>query len=580
MNNNIQTKNCQNCKKDFTIESNDFGFYEQMKVPPPTLCPDCRFQRRLLFRNNRVFYRRECGLCKKSLLSVYNKERPYTICCLDCWLSDRWNPMDYGQEYDFSVPFFDQFRSLQTRVPRANLYQTNFIKSEYCNYGLDFKECYLLFGGHSNERVYFGNQVFDSRDSQDIAFSEKAEFSYELFECARTNRLFFSQYSNDCVESYYLIDCRNCINCFGCVNLVNKQYCVFNEQFSKEKYQDFMKNNNPGSFKAHLETLRKLHELELKLPRRYARVLKSVNSTGDDLSEAKNSQMAFSSREIENSKFLFFIRNQVKDCYDNCFQGFKTELVYEIAHGFGGFNQAFGVKNHFNRDARYNEECHECSNIFGCEGLRKKQYCILNKQYTKEEYEKLIPKIIKHMNETPYIDDKNREYKYGEFFPSDLSPFLYNETIAQEYFPLTKEEALEQGYGWKDLEERNYQITLKTENIPDNIGNIGEEILNQIIACVHGGKCKEQCTEAFKIIPEEFKFYKRMNLPLPRLCPNCRHYERIKLRNPMHLWQRKCMCEKNHSHHSGKCEVEFKTTYSPDRPEIIYCEKCYQQEVY
>ena len=67
--------------------------------------------------------------------------------------------MSYGQEYDFTVPFFDQFQLLQFAVPRVNLYQTNFKSSEYCNYGLDFKECYLLFGGRGNERVYFGNQV-------------------------------------------------------------------------------------------------------------------------------------------------------------------------------------------------------------------------------------------------------------------------------------------------------------------------------------------------------------------------------------------------------------------------------------
>ena len=76
--------------------------------------------------------------------------------------------------------FFDQFQLLQFAVPRVNLYQTNFKSSEYCNYGLDFKECYLLFGGRGNERVYFGNQVFDSKDSLEIAFSEKVEFSYEL----------------------------------------------------------------------------------------------------------------------------------------------------------------------------------------------------------------------------------------------------------------------------------------------------------------------------------------------------------------------------------------------------------------
>lgn len=175
------------------------------------------------------------------------------------------------------------------------------------------------------------------------------------------------------------------------------------------------------------------------------------------------------------------------------------------------------------------------------------------------------------MNDMPYIDSKGRVYKYGEFFPSELSPFCYNETIAQEYFPLTKEQALEQGYKWKDKEERNYSIDIKNEDIPDDINNVNDDIISKVIECQHKD-CNHQCTEAFKIIPEELQFYKRMNLPIPHLCPNCRHYERLSQRNPLKLWHRRCMKE--------GCNNEFETSYAPERPEIVYCEKCYQKEVY
>jgi len=574
-----ENKICQNCKKDFVIEPDDFKFYEKMKVPAPTFCPECRFQKRLLFRNNRVFYKRECVLCKQPLLAIYHKERPFTVYCRDCWLSDKWNPLNYGKDYDFSIPFFTQFQSLQKAVPRVNLYRDNFVLSDYCNYGLDFKECYLLFGGKGNERVYFGNQVVESSDSLDVAFSAKIEFSYEIFESKLLNKVFFSCYSKECVESHYLIDCRNCMNCFGCVGLVNRQYCVFNKQYTKEEYKNFLENNL-GSYKKHLEHFKKLYELKLTLPHRYSRIYKSVNSDGDDLFEVRNTHMSFTSGHAEDSKYLFFCRRGTKDCYDTSFQGFNAEFLYEVAHGFAGSNTAFSIRNLNNQNTYYSEECQNCLNVFGCEGLRKKQYCILNKQYTKEEYEKLLPKIIKHMNDMPYIDKNKIVYKYGDFFPSDLSPFAYNESIAQEYFPLTKNEALKQGYNWENREVRNYEINIENKDIPDNIQYVADNMVNQVIACAHEGKCLEQCTEAFKIIPEEFKFYKRMNLPLPRLCPNCRHYQRISQRNPLKLWHRKCMCDKKHPHHEGHCNIEFETSYSPDRPEIIYCEKCYQQEVY
>ena len=180
----------------------------------------------------------------------------------------------------------------------------------------------------------------------------------------------------------------------------------------------------------------------------------------------------------------------------------------------------------------------------------------------------------------PYTDKKGIIYKYGEFFPSELWPFAYNETIAQEYFPLTKEETQNGNFLWKDIEERNYKISLETENIPDHIRDVKDDIINQVISCEHEGKCKEQCTEAFKIVPEELKFYRRMSLPLPRLCPNCRHFQRLKQRNPLKLWHRSCMCDKKNHNHIAKCPNEFETSYAPDRPEIVYCEKCYQQEVY
>ncbi|MCX6721811.1 MAG: hypothetical protein NTY04_01275, partial [Candidatus Staskawiczbacteria bacterium] len=289
---------------------------------------------------------------------------------------------------------------------------------------------------------------------------------------------------------------------------------------------------------------------------------KSINSDGDDLYEVENVHNSFSSRQAEDSKYLFFIRNNAKECYDNSFQGFNSELLYQIAHGFGCYNSIVGIRNLNNQNSRYNEECQNCESIFGCEGLRKKSSCILNKHYTKEEYEALIPKIIKHMEEMPYIDGKGRAYKYGDFFPSDLAPFSYNESIAQEYYPISKEQALERGYSWKEAEARNYNITIKNEDIIDDIKAVGDDITNQMIECSHKGKCLEQCTEAFRITPHEIEFYKRMSLPLPRLCPNCRHYQRINLRNPIKLYSRKCM--------KSGCTNEFKTSYAPNRPEIVY----------
>ena len=174
------------------------------------------------------------------------------------------------------------------------------------------------------------------------------------------------------------------------------------------------------------------------------------------------------------------------------------------------------------------------------------------------------------MNDTPYVDKKSRVYKYGEFFPLEMSPFGYNETTAQEFFPLSKEESKEKEFNWRDLEERDYRITLQPDSLP-NIEDAKDSTAEEIIGCFHSAKCSHQCSTAFRIIPEELNFYRKMKIPLPQLCPNCRHGERLKQRNPFKLWNRQCMKE--------GCDNEFETSYAPDRPEIVYCESCYNQEV-
>jgi hypothetical protein len=302
------------------------------------------------------------------------------------------------------------------------------------------------------------------------------------------------------------------------------------------------------------------------------------------MEHSKNAKVCFGVANVEDSKFCSFVSNgPVKNTYDFTHFGDNIELVNETLQsgpGLSNVKYGWGVWNYSN-NVNYSITVHGVSYVFCCIGLKKKQYCILNKQYTKEEYEKLVPEIIKHMNDMPYIDKKGRIYRYGEFFPVELSPFGYNETTAQEYFPLGEVEAKTSGYNWRQPKERNYGITKGSEEIPDSIAEIQDSVLDEVIACAHKGACEEDCMTAFKILPEDLKFYRRMNLPLPRLCPNCRRYQRLKQRNPLKLWHRSCMCDKTeHFHTEGKCEVEFKTTYAPDRPEIIYCEKCYQSEVY
>ena len=184
----------------------------------------------------------------------------------------------------------------------------------------------------------------------------------------------------------------------------------------------------------------------------------------------------------------------------------------------------------------------------------------------------------------PYQDRRGNLYKYGEFFPSDVSVRPYNHTNAQEFFPLSKKDAENSGYIWQEATDKEHTITLSKDNIPNLITDVPQSIINEVIECAEWGSEKskiQNCTKAFRVISNELVFYNKHNIPVPHKCPNCRHFDRVERRNPPKFWHRSCMCEKEgHFHKGEKCKAEFETSYAPDRPEIVYCEKCYQQEVY
>ncbi len=579
-----ENKICQNCKQDFTIEPEDFGFYEKIKVPPPTFCPECRMIRKMSWRNERVLYKDKCKLCNKHIITVYDPNSNLNVYCRECWISDKWDAGAFGREFEWDKDFMSQFSRLLREVPLFLLDMKGLNSdSEYCNYSGGCKNCYLCFSVVDGEDSKYISNSQDISQCFDASNIKNSELCNQAVESEKVYSSVYVEQSKEVINSSFIFGSSNVGHCFMVANLRNQNYVFRNEKLTRDQFIRNYQDINSGSFKNLKNLITEFDNLKKEVPHKYADIKNSLRVVGNNIINSKDVYKSFNIEDSENIRYSYRILSQSKDVYD-C-NGMKSgELMYEsFGAGYNPAQSAFSFSFDQCREVQYSAMCNNCSNCFGCVGLQNKSYCILNKQYTKKEYEELVPKIIEQMNKIPYVDKKGRIYKYGEFFPTELSLFAYNETIAQEYFPINKNKSVEYGFLWKERDLRNYSIDIEIKDLPDCVADTDDSIINKVIECAHSGLCEEQCTEAFKIISEEFNFYKKMNLALPRLCPNCRHFERLKKRNPMKLWHRQCMCDKtNHSHHdkAQPCPHEFETSYSPDRPEIVYCEKCYQQEVY
>ncbi|RME55830.1 hypothetical protein D6779_11765, partial [Candidatus Parcubacteria bacterium] len=392
-----KSQKCQNCRCEFAVGQEDLQFYQKIKVPPPTWCPKCRLARRMVWRNERMLYKRKCDAPSHSeeLISIYSPEKKRRVYDQTFWWGDEWDPLQYGREYDFQVSFFLQFKKLLEEVPHIALVNVNPVNSPYCNQATQNKNSYFVIGGDFNENVFYAGFGFHCKDSADIYWVSNSELNYETIDCNKCSRLLFSRACEECHNSAFLLDCKNCNDCFGCVGLRNKSHYIFNVPYSKEEYKRQMQIISLGSYKELEKQHEKFSQHALQFPRRFVRMIRSINSTGDELEEAKNCHSCFDVLGGgEDSKFIWRTSGGFKDCYDCDHIGLNSELGYETSTMYPG-NNVICSKNIFSgHHIQYSLQCYNSSHLFGCIGLRNKQYCILNKQYTKEEYEKLVPKII------------------------------------------------------------------------------------------------------------------------------------------------------------------------------------------
>lgn len=535
----MENKICKQCGNKFEVTNDDVGFYKRISVDVPKCCSDCRQIKRLVFRNERNLYHRKSDLSGKPIISTYSPDKKYTVFSPSEWWGDSWNGLDAGRDFDFSKPFFEQFNELLRDVPHIGILNTNNYNAEYDNFSEQDKNCYLVIAGNRNEDSYYCSYLWDSKNCMDCLNVERSELCYECVDCIKCYNAHFCEKCRNSHDVYFCSDLSSCENCFACAGLRNKKFNILNKQYSEEEYRKILSNPEENQ-----KILQEYEKLKAETPHLYAEMIACENCTGANLRNCKNVEYGFDAFEIEDGKYIENIPGRSKDVYE-INGAAHVELCAELV-SVAYANKCFACLYSHNplSDSCYCMYSSGSNNLFGCASLKKNSYCILNKQYSRKEYEKMLPKIIEHMKKTG---------EWGEFFPGWISPFCYNETLAHERFTVDKQQAEKWGYKWLN-EEIKERITAENEQAKADGINI--------FTC-------ETCDKNYKIIDPERSFYKKIGLQIPKNCPECRYIKRAGKRPPKKLWPRKC----------NKCEAEVMSPYATEKEVTIYCEKCYLSQM-
>jgi hypothetical protein len=571
--------NCSSCQASFEVHPDEKAFLSKMsfqfgntEIHPakPTDCPDCRMLSRTCHRNERAFYKTKSAKSGNEMISLYHDDPLWgpktSVITQEEWRSDSFDPMQCGRDFDFARPFFDQFAELVKDVPRMNLITVSNENSPYTTGTGYCKNCYLINSSENCEDCYHGKLLQSCTDSMDCSYLYDSQLCYGCFSTYKSYNCRYVLFSQNCQDCYFSSNVNGCKNCLLCTNLHQKEYHIRNKPVSKEEFKKAIEEFQE-SYEKMNALRRELTDMRSKQPQKYANIVNCENCTGDYIENSKNCLECYDVNKSEDCRNVQ-VGVEVKDNYDCSNMYLKIERCYQVLGTIEVFNSAYCIFVFHSQDLLYCDYCFNCSNCFGCSGLTRKKHCILNKQYSEQEYNELVPKIIEHMKNdggSVAMNPSGASGSWGQFFPKKYAPFGYNESLAYEYVPLTKEEATVRGFLWRDSIDQipNVEKTIPAERLPDSITDIPDDVLNWAIVC-------ERSKRPFQIISRELAYYRKHKLPIPHLHPDERHKDRMALRNSRKLFAREC----------GKCGKEVESTFDSGRPETILCEECYLKEVY
>ncbi len=286
------------------------------------------------------------------------------------------------------MDFFTELEKLQLKNPRLGMLQIQSTNSRYTFAVQEAKNCYLVMNAVKNEDCMYGRDLYDNADCVDSDHMYRCTLCYQCLNAKNSYNCNFLQDCDECQDCEYGYDLKACKNCFGCVGLRRKEFYIFNEPYTKEKYFEKIKElkKSPPA-----EIQKRYEEIQLKVPRVYAYQLNSENCFGDYVDNSQNAFHCFDIRDCQDVGYLHECK-KLTDSYDITILEEGT-LCYEISSSHILNNSNFCYMCINSSDLEYCEFVNNSKYCFGCVSLNHKEFHILNQPYSKEDYFKKVAEI-------------------------------------------------------------------------------------------------------------------------------------------------------------------------------------------
>jgi|SRR5581483_117515 len=292
------------------------------------------------------------------------------------------------------------FNELQKIISSRPKYPTKVLYSENCEYGNELYFCKRVFWGFDDVKCTDCSYIYDSflcAQCLDCDYAVESELCYESvdpFKCFNCN---YIEYCANLQDSSYCYNCYPGKNLFGCVNLQNKSFCIFNRQLTEDEYKEKIKIYKtwaPERVLAEVEKLKKLYPI---MPAVEAHNENTIY--GNYIHYDKNCYLCFDAAHDENGAYLYDTF-EANNTLDATYCGDHADLSYEVVSSARLFNCNYVYWSEKCQDSSYLFNCLNVKNSLGCVDLAHKQYCILNRQFSKEEYEKISAEILSEITKS------------------------------------------------------------------------------------------------------------------------------------------------------------------------------------